>query len=236
MGARASKDDTVKRKPRVIRAWAVLACLVFAVVVAVGSVPVLAWRVYAINNKSVWHKFELFDLDDPRTGRTRIVRQRLFGSTTWHHEHPPQIIAGGPRRTSAQTDPRPEWALPVSDPWPQMHVAQAVGAPFSSARGWLEVPATSAEVLPGLYLTDRPSRMLSVHLPNDILDFPFVPRWPGLLANTFLFFAIPFVPWTLLRWRRMRRIERLGLCYQCRYEFPREISICPECGTTRPPN
>ncbi len=225
----------MKRKPRVIQLRIVLACLLLAVVVAVGSVPVLAWRAHAINSRTMWHKWELFQLDDPRMGRVRIVHQRLFGSTMWYHEHPPQIIAGGPPRTSVQTDPRPSWARPIGDPWPQVHFARAVGVPFSSAKGWEEVPGTSAEVVPGLYLTGRPSRMLSFHFGNHIFDIPFVPRWPGLLANTLVFFLIPFLPWTLLRLRRLRRIERLGLCYKCRYEFPREIQTCPECGIARPP-
>lgn len=226
----------MKRKPRVIRLWAVLACLVFAVAIAVGSVPVLAWRAQSVRTGFANRTIEVFELDRPPSGPTIIYHERFIGFTVWLHGHPSSFFPGLPKPSKVQTDPRPAWARPVSDPWLEGHHANSVGLPFPSAVGWYELPNSAAEVLPGLYLTDRPSRMLSVHLPNDILDFPFVPRWPGLLANTLLFFAIPFVPWTLLRWRRLRRIERLGLCYQCRYEFPREISICPECGTTRPPN
>lgn len=67
------------------------------------------------------------------------------------------------------------------------------------------------------------------------LYLPIVPFWPGLIANTLVFFAIPFVPWTLWRWRRFSRIERLGLCYRCLYEFSPDIGTCPECGVRRPP-
>ena len=97
------------------------------------------------------------------------------------------------------------------------------------------MPGSSVHVFGGFYLAEPPSRMLSLRLRNNDVYLPIVPRWPGLVANTLVFFLIAFVPWTLLRWRRLSRIERLGLCYACRYEFPREIMTCPECGTSRPP-
>lgn len=95
---------------------------------------------------------------------------------------------------------------------------------------------TIEQVVGPLRIAQSPSSYLLIDAGSVYFRFPFIPRWPGLLANTLIFFMIPFLPWTLLRWRRLRRIERLGLCYACQYEFPRAIKTCPECGTVRPPN
>ncbi|MGD1916002.1 MAG: hypothetical protein ACFCBV_07435 [Phycisphaerales bacterium] len=212
-----------------------LACLTLAVVLAVGSVPVLAWRAQAPHLGSLWSTIDLYEFEHPDRGPTSAARQRLLGFTTWHHApvHPP--VQGFPSPSVVEHDPRPSWAVPVSEPWPEMHFAFRVGVPLRSAAGWYEVPGSSEQAIGRFFLAQPPSRNLSLHLRNRITDFPIVVVWPGLIANTIIFFAIPFVPWTLWRWRRFSRIERLDLCYRCLYEFPREIEICPECGTRRPP-
>lgn len=225
----------MKRTPRVFSVRIALACLVFAVLVAVGSVPLLAWRAWAWRLALSWNKIELYEFDDPKHGPTSVSAQRLFGSAIWMHAPVQPPLQGAPTPFVVASDPRPSWALPVSDPWPDMHFAFSAGLPFPSARGWFEVPGSSEQVFRGFYLARPPSRMLSLRARNNAVYLPIVPRWPGLLANTLVFFLIPFLPWTLWRWRRFSQIERLGLCYGCRYEFPREIETCPECGTTRPP-
>ncbi len=62
---------------------------------------------------------------------------------------------------------------------------------------------------------------------------PFLPIWPGFLANTFFYAAIlwliipgPFALRRLIRWRR-------GLCPSCGYDLRHgEHEACPECGVT----
>lgn len=58
---------------------------------------------------------------------------------------------------------------------------------------------------------------------------PYVPVWPGFVANTLVFAPIAFpcvvLPGTLIRWRRARR----GGCVACAYDI-RGLATCPECG------
>ncbi|NRA59286.1 MAG: hypothetical protein HRU13_14340 [Phycisphaerales bacterium] len=224
----------MKRRPRVISVRAVVVSLLFAVVVAVGSVPLLAWRAQHAATLYGWPGTSQFEFDDPSATRTTVSHRSLLGYTDWMHA-PTGSVWGTRPPAPVPSDPRPSWARPVSEPWPTWHFANEAGFPFKSARGWYEVPSTGRQIIGPFFLSDRPSRMMSIHtnFGNDP-EVPIVPLWSGLIANTLVFFAIPFVPWTILRHRRLARIERLGLCYKCRYEFPRDIKTCPECGTTRP--
>lgn len=60
-------------------------------------------------------------------------------------------------------------------------------------------------------------------------EFPWLPIWPGFLANTALYGTSVLVVWLALsRWRRRRRVRR-GLCTECAYELA-GLRVCPECG------
>lgn len=224
----------MKRRPRVFSAKIALACLVLAVVLAVGSVPVLAWRAQVFIHQHGYQTIELFRLDRSPHSPVVLARQDVLGYVRWAHSPPGPPIAQLPPETDVLVDPRPAWAQPRARPWPEGHEALSVGLPFPSALGWYEIPSDSRPLWAPVWKSSPPSRMLHIDRHLYWISLPFVPRWPGLLANTLIFFLIPFAPWTLLRWRRLSRIERLGLCYRCQYQFPREIMTCPECGTSRP--
>lgn len=226
----------MKRKPRVIRVWAVLACLAFAVVVAVGSVPLLAWRGQPHSLQQALRGFTWYEMRGSTGSAMYFGNTRRIGLESWDVGTQGSKHPALPAPIPTTSDPRPAWALPRDGSSSPHHVAWSVGVPFRSAVGWASGITTFDPVLGPLWISQPPSRIAKFDAGRMYFKIPVVPHWPGLLANTLIFFMIPFLPWTLLRWRRLRRIERLGLCYQCRYEFPREISICPECGTTRPPN
>ncbi len=235
MGARASKDDTVKRKPRVIRAWAVLACLVFAVVVAVGSVPVLAlW--FERGPGALVGRADSTHVCTKGPDRGAMFWQASgLGVDEWSFLPGVKAMVTSPAEVEVRADPRPAWARRSEPEASAGGRVRSVGWPFQSALGWTFQSYRARHVMGSIWLVGSPSSGLKIEGGAWSVLIPVVPRWPGLLANTAIFFAIPYVPWMLLRWRRLSRIERLGLCYRCQYEFPREIKTCPECGTKRPP-
>lgn len=226
----------MKRKPRVVRARMVEVCLLFAVVVAVGSVPLLAWRGQMYVSTMVGQGRRLYDITAGPSRGGYASHTWDIGFQKWIYNAKSLVPLGASGTIPQSVDPRPTWAKPSGGSQPAYHLALSVGFPFASARGSYSEGSYYSQLIGRLWVAQAPEELIAWDSGSAYVDVPIVPRWPGLLANTLLFFAIPFAPWTLLRWRRLRRIARLGLCYQCRYEFPREISICPECGTTRPPN
>ncbi|MGD1916171.1 MAG: hypothetical protein ACFCBV_08285 [Phycisphaerales bacterium] len=62
---------------------------------------------------------------------------------------------------------------------------------------------------------------------------PFLPSWPGLLANTLFYTAVALMPLGLRRWIGLRLRARRGLCLACAYELGEGIGACPECGLVR---
>lgn len=225
----------MKRKPRVITVRIVLACLLFAVVVAVGSVPLLAWRGQAHVSTMVGQWSRLYDITAGPSRGGYASHDRDIGFQRWIYNADSLVPLGASGTTPLSVDPRPTWAKPSDGSQPEYHLALSVGFPFASARGSYSEGSYYTRLIGALWIAQAPEELVAWRSGGPYVDVPIVPRWPGLLANTLLFFLIPFVPWTFLRWRRLSRIERLGLCYRCRYEFPRNIGTCPECGTTRPP-
>ncbi|MEO1008498.1 MAG: hypothetical protein AAFX79_08020 [Planctomycetota bacterium] len=67
-------------------------------------------------------------------------------------------------------------------------------------------------------------------LNKRIYAMPILPYWPGLFANTAFYAALVFLPWTTLRWRRIARRRKRGLCVACNYELGEAVVRCPECG------
>ena len=62
---------------------------------------------------------------------------------------------------------------------------------------------------------------------------PVLPLWPGLLGNTLFYAVLVLTPLALLRWRKLRRRVKRGLCAACGYELGEGIGACPECGLAR---
>ncbi|MEO1278048.1 MAG: hypothetical protein AAFV77_03735 [Planctomycetota bacterium] len=224
----------MRRRPRVISVRAVVASLLFAVVVAVGSVPLLAWRFTRSPHWVPGLGFAEYSMTQGPNAGAMIWHFRDVGYSQWNFVTSSRLPSVTNQGIEVRTDPRPRWALPPGGDGPPIFIAHSAGFPFLSARGWRFGSCGMSHLIGPVWLLDRPCRELQIDGHFLGMSVAIVPRWPGLIANTLFFFSVAFVPWTLVRWRRLARIERLGLCYKCRYEFPRDIKTCPECGTTRP--
>jgi hypothetical protein len=88
-------------------------------------------------------------------------------------------------------------------------------------------PATGLRA--GLKAPDWWPRAPGVH------RLPFVPIWPGLLANTAIFAAAWFTPGFVWRTARTRRRQRRHQCVTCGYDKA-SLTVCPECGQTSAPS
>jgi len=74
-----------------------------------------------------------------------------------------------------------------------------------------------------------PMRALSSEWHGIIVSLPQRPIWPGFAINTLFYATILWLliafPFTLRRWRRVRR----GLCVKCAYPVGAS-DVCTECG------
>lgn len=84
--------------------------------------------------------------------------------------------------------------------------------------------------LPLDWLPGRALRLFPSGAPDwDKRPIPFLPLWPGLIANTAIYALIPAMIPPLIRWWRVRR-KLCGHCGYARDGLP-QAAPCPECGT-----
>jgi hypothetical protein len=113
-----------------------------------------------------------------------------------------------------------------------------VGFPFRSlAAEWIRRSTTwKGDLRAELPLEWLPGRSLTLFTYNghpaphrDTRPLPFLPMWPGLIANTAIYALIPAMIPLLLHWWRVRR----KLCGHCGYARAglATSAACPECGT-----
>lgn len=86
-------------------------------------------------------------------------------------------------------------------------------------------------------LDQLPSQSLAVIYDNgqpspdwDARPLPYLPMWPGLIANSVFYSLMVPMIWIFIRWRRIRR----NLCGQCGYARVGlgNNAACPECGAS----
>lgn len=66
--------------------------------------------------------------------------------------------------------------------------------------------------------------------PTGTILLPYLPYWPGLIADT-LVFALLFVGLhQLVAWGRRKRRRERGHCPTCGYDLTGIDGVCPECG------
>lgn len=142
------------------------------------------------------------------------------------------------RECRADTYSRPPWA-DSSDPPPELPTTnlriEAWGVPFRSFWGWHAYGNFAS----------RPPTPSGIHHGGDLLPyfapnsfgsgtrvFPFLPLWPGLIANTLIFAAAWGGLFSLLRAARRALRRRRNLCPACAYDLRQTPpgSPCPECG------
>ncbi len=78
----------------------------------------------------------------------------------------------------------------------------------------------------------RPS--LGAPLLKEML--PYLPLWPGLVANMVFYAVLLRIPFLVARWTIRFRRRRMGLCKTCGYDLrgaPHDV--CPECGSVANP-
>lgn len=220
-----------KARHRILTWRMVVAALLVGVVLAVVSVPVAA---YALDHRASVDEDRVKGFYFRTDGHEVLVRRvAYFAATLWDTSSRPAgpdmslvHMQYGLRASQHPPDGQPVVSKTSLDR--QHHNVRyiQIGWPFRAAYGTWEQrfsqPTTRRVV--GIYEPTIRGRERT---------FPYLPLWPGLLANTLFYAALALTPMVLLRWRRTRRRRARGLCVACGYELGEGVSVCPECGLGR---
>ncbi len=218
------------RRPRVISVRLVVVSLVVGVVLAVVSVVVSDAMLGPVPaTLRDWTSVGRYEEGGRtayafRSGSGPGVRWWLWGAAD-DGELEPIVPALRAITTEVHKDPRPRsarWLL--EDGEREVNLVQA---------GWPLRCASRGEMwVAGVGTTERWGK-LDARLFGRELSLSTRPIWPGLLGNTLFYALLVLTPFALLRWRRLRRRARRGLCVACGYELGEGIGACPECGLAR---
>ncbi|MEQ8845002.1 MAG: hypothetical protein RIB58_09125 [Phycisphaerales bacterium] len=227
---RRSREAKPPRCPRVITWRLVLLALVVGVVLAVGSVPVgsaVRW-LPAYSGGSHDELEALYDPDAPAAYR----RSGDWWSTRWHGDAGPSpsvetaiLFARFINGQRVHASPLPAPAQAMLDGGAASVDFIGVGWPWRAAWGAIASPPSGP---PGMVRGLWHPTVFGYHL-----QVPYFPLWPGLLGNTLFYGALALIPLALLRWHKLRRRARRGLCLACAYELGEGVEACPECGLAR---
>lgn len=231
------RDSKMPRHPRVITWRLVVVSLVVGVVLAVGSVPVgvfvtdLPWATTTFTNRVDWYVY------DAKMLVHRQSQAATFDSWSWTIE-PDGLHSGWSPPADFSTpiwvdvDPRPERAASWLDAKGGGVFTVTAGWPMRAAYGelrtsdaWLDGSrASSEQVDVGIWYPRVFGRYFNL---------PYLPLWVGLLGNALFYVLVVLVPVVLLRWHKLRRRARRGLCLACAYELGEGVEACPECGLAK---
>ncbi len=218
------------RRPRVMTWRLVIVSLVVGVVLAVASVPVAA--VIVAHTRSRIRVYDLVERFE-RDGHMVYVRHYNYTlglAAWWSSGSEPisdtpvlaaQFNLPGMRRV--EHDSRPRDVRTVFDGKFRTAESYRAGFPFHSAKA-LGRASHDENFSAGMWRTTVRGERCSI---------PYLPHWPGLLGNVLFYTLLVLVPLVLLRWRKLRRRARRGLCVACGYELGEGVGACPECGLAR---
>ena len=147
----------------------------------------------------------------------------------WWHARVPLGVNGEPSVF--------EWAESLGYEGIEMHASTATQwlSAYVTRMRW-GLPLLSMEdVVWSSYAETRRGEGFSIRngmtIPLNGRAMPTVPIWPGFAINTLFYAAILWLlfgaPFTLRRWRRIRR----GLCAKCAYPIGTS-EVCTECGAS----
>lgn len=127
--------------------------------------------------------------------------------------------------TEQASDPRPRIIRTELDGERRGGTWWRLGWPFEATHALSRTaPSGSGQQEVGVWRPTIRGRQWSV---------PYLPLWPGLLANAAFYTALVLAPLVLLRgWRLRRRVKR-GRCVACGYELGEGVHTCPECGLAK---
>ncbi|MEQ8316733.1 MAG: zinc ribbon domain-containing protein [Phycisphaerales bacterium] len=234
---RHRREAKTPRRPRVITWRLVIVSLVVGVVLAAGSVVVGAAPYdppgLPLPRQTTAFYFAGQHMTTAKTSHTigadvRIWRMQYVGETGDPSAHRRAIS------NVVDEDPRPPAIAELLDEHGGGVMALETGWPLRAAHGRLHVtilPAAPAASPPGASAS-TPGLWMFRALGRD-WSVPYLPLWPGLLGNTLFYGVLVLTPFSLVRWRRLRRRARRGLCPACGYELGDGVEACPECGLAR---
>lgn len=218
------------RRPRILTGRLIVVAVVLGVVLAVVSVPVGAVvgafpQMSAVMHQRAGHFY--------RDGQIVVFERRWSPvSERWSSYSAPRSIDTqvlsrfDPARVPlVARDPRPAIARTDMDGTVRSLVHYRAGWPWRSAGGVTTTfPLPPGGPFEGVW---RPSAL------GRDWTVPYLPYWPGLLANITFYTLLVLASVVLWRWLRLRRRARRNLCLACGYELGAGVGVCPECGLAR---
>lgn len=202
----------------------VVAAVIAGVLLAVACVPVAAVAMnVAIGRGSATHLSE-----DMVVGGHRVVTtlDRSVTGTRWHRTSTPQQPLHMMVTTWGPDDGRVFEFVPDNiwidhDGHARSASLWLVGWPMRSAYG---VRRTG----PPLATVQRVG-LVEPSMLGGSWALPLIPHPPGMLANIAVYTGFVLGLLVAVRWLRLRRRARLGLCIACGYDMAGG-DMCPECG------
>ncbi|UYV11229.1 MAG: hypothetical protein NCW75_07920 [Phycisphaera sp.] len=227
---RTRRDPNPPRPPRMLTVRLVVVALMVGVVLAVGS---------AVVASVVWHSSPLavrspdFSAVFLCDGQAIIMQRHDYvGVNTWSTATTPRlddetlryfVEMGSARAVDAA--PRPRDIRTPLDGRRGSTISYRFGWPMRAAHhNGRNASGSHASQWKGGYSVTAFGRDWTI---------PTLPLWPGLLGNTLFYALLVLTPLALLRWRKLRRRVKCGLCAACGYELGEGIGACPECGLAK---
>lgn len=233
---RTRREAGSPRRPRVITARLVVVSLVVGVVLAAGSVPMgVAVQQVAMPLGITWESSRSFVFEGRRIEvsgtHTPTADGRSWVQPIMSEQERMYVVRPLAGTQTVDHDPRPWRARAWLDARGVEVTVWDAGWPLRAAEWHFRSPVggqgrSGQPMTPHMVGVWRPTRSGSHWF------IPVLPLWPGLLGNTLFYALLVLTPLALLRWRKLRRRARRGLCVACGYELGEGVGACPECGLT----
>lgn len=227
---RTRREPRPARRPRIVTARMVVVAMVGGVVGAVVSVVVCAvvWelrgvRMVEADLLACWHA----------DGHTVLVsRYDYVGVTYWDVVSAPDadesLLRAGMAEPRMRRVERVVWPASVRTPLDGEHHGRS-----SHRYGWPRRAAERTDRWDAKAVRRVVRGTRTAHAFGRDWAIPTLPMWPGLLGNTAFFGVMVLASYVLLRWRKLYRRAKRGLCLACAYRLGEGVKACPECGLAK---